>query len=232
MSSKDESSTVHQILREGMKSIRRHIVFTAAGIGLTFVGLSLLRSENNKWQNRSMKQRVTDAFKKLQQQKTGILGDLRHQWDLQSQGQKLALALIGVNAAIFGLWQIPSLSRFMHRYFLHDPASGRVLTMWTSAYSHHSLLHLGFNMYALYGFLPLLQSQSGMSWEQTLAFYNSAALISSLASHIGGILLSRYRIIIPSLGASGAIWAVLAGSAIVAPYLKVGIIFLPGKQDK
>lgn len=83
-------------------------------------------------------------------------------------------------------------------------------------------------MYALHGFLPIVQSGSGMSWEHTLAFYNSAALLSSLASHVGGILLSRYKSIIPSLGASGGIWAVFAGAAVVAPYLKVGIIFIPG----
>jgi rhomboid-like protein len=155
--------------------------------------------------------------------------DIKYYWNQKSQGEKLALGIIGINTLVFALWNTKIISsHVMHRYFVHDPASGRALTLWTSAYSHNAFLHLGFNMYALYGFLPILKSESGMSWEHTLAFYNGAALVSSLASHIGGILLSRSRPIIPSLGASGAIWALLAATAVVAPHIKVGIIFLPG----
>ena len=215
-----------------MRKISKHLVFTIGSVGLTFGILSLVRSENRQYQATiSMQQRLRLALQKLNRDDSffgKISRDLKHIWDQQSLGQKLAIGLIGVNAVIFGLWQIPRYSNFMHRYFVHDPASGRVLTHLTSCYSHQSLLHFSLNMYALYGFLPVLQFQSGMSWEQTFAFYNGACLLSSLASHITGVLLSRYRIIIPSLGASGGIWGVLAGTAIVAPHLKIGIIFIPG----
>lgn len=209
------------------RRIGKHILFTATGIGLTFGALSLLNSENS--QRRSIKQRFRDAFSSFKKRDEYTLyRDLRYKWNEQSQGEKLAFGIVAVNTFIFGLWQIPRLSTFMKRYFVHDPTSGRAFTLFTSAYSHQSVLHLFFNMYALYGFLPLLQRQSGMSWEQTLAFYNSAALASSLVSHVWSVLISRYRIIIPSLGASGGIWGVLVGTAVVAPYIGVGIIFIPG----
>lgn len=129
-----------------MNQIKRHVIFTVSGIGLTFGLLSLsntYKSTSSSYQS-SYQQRLRDAFKKLKKRDESLIGtfyrDVKYFWNQQSQGQKLAFGIIGINSIIFGLWQIPRLSSFMQRYFVHDPASGRVLTLWTSAYSHQSFL--------------------------------------------------------------------------------------------
>lgn len=119
-------------------------------------------------------------------------------------------SLIGVNIAVFAAWRLPMLQGFMNRHFVHIPATGRSYTMLTSTFSHSSGMHLAFNMMALNGFLPTFQQSSGFSTEQTLAFYLSAGAVSAFGSHLYSALAPG-RAVIGSLGASGAIWALLAG---------------------
>jgi hypothetical protein len=44
-----------------------------------------------------------------------------------SNGQKAALALIGMNALVFLVWRIPKLQPAMYRYFTNSFASSRFL---------------------------------------------------------------------------------------------------------
>ncbi|KAI8826207.1 uncharacterized protein EV422DRAFT_515774 [Fimicolochytrium jonesii] len=137
---------------------------------------------------------------------------LTHSWDTAKPSLKLVYSIIGLNTTIFLLWRIPSLQPFMLRHFTHHPLSGRSYTLLTSAFSHEGLLHLTFNMYALYGFGTLLQDRVLGSTEQMGAFYVSAAVLASLGSHLFTTLwLGKYRAVKGSLGASGAIWATLTG---------------------
>ncbi|KAJ3154971.1 hypothetical protein HDU86_004490 [Geranomyces michiganensis] len=83
-------------------------------------------------------------------------------------------------------------------------------------------------MNALMGFAPMIQEIFG-STEHFLAFYLSVAVLASLTSHMVSLLwLSRIKPLKSSLGASGALWAILAGLATLVPQLPVGIVFLPG----
>ncbi|RKO90240.1 hypothetical protein BDK51DRAFT_17195, partial [Blyttiomyces helicus] len=141
-------------------------------------------------------------------------------------------SIIALNVVVFALWRVPALAGyngFMTRHFTHLPSSSRAYTLLTSAFSHESLVHIGVNMYALAGFLPALQIKGFGSTEQTLAFYVAAAVVASLGSHlVSALWLSRLGMLKPSLGASGAIWAVLISYSIISPDSRIGIVFLPG----
>ncbi|KAI9204464.1 uncharacterized protein BJ171DRAFT_505887 [Polychytrium aggregatum] len=145
-----------------------------------------------------------------------------------SPGQQVAYAIMGINVAVFALWQIPRLTPFMRRHFMHHPLSGKTYTMMTAAFSHRTLLHLCFNMLALKSFVPILQEDILTCREEFLAVYISAAAFASLCSHlISTAVLRRFQMVRPTLGASGALWAVLVGVGFALPDLPVSIIFLP-----
>ncbi|KAI9229919.1 MAG: hypothetical protein DHS80DRAFT_1216, partial [Piptocephalis tieghemiana] len=142
-----------------------------------------------------------------------------------SEGQKTLGVLIGINVLVFAAWQIPMLRPFMHRHFTHTPGSGKSYTLLTSAFSHQELWHLGFNMVGLYSFGKAVHHILGT--EQFLSFYLSSAILSGLASHHMKLLLRNTRPLVPSLGASGALFGLLGLSAYLFPETHVSLIFLP-----
>lgn len=132
------------------------------------------------------------------------------QWERTLPSQKLTWALIGINTVIFLAWQVPRFNSFLSRHFIHTPMSNRPYTLLTCTFSHKSLLHFGFNMMALNGFLPGFMDATNMSAEQGFAFYLSAGVLSSFASHLFSVMYP-WRAVVGSLGASGAVWALLTG---------------------
>ncbi|KAJ1680425.1 hypothetical protein EV182_000006 [Spiromyces aspiralis] len=144
-------------------------------------------------------------------------------WYSVPASQRLVYCIVGANLLVFGLWQVPRAVPFMSRHFLHDPRSGKSYTLFTSMFSHNELLHLGFNMVALLSFSKAVGPLMGA--EQFTAFYLSSGVLASLTSHLGaGVLRST---ILPSLGASGAIYALLGATMMYYPHSKVSLIFLP-----
>ena len=102
-------------------------------------------------------------------------------------------------------------------YISGNPA----VSMTFSAFSHFHLWHLFVNMYVLSSFAPVALNIYGK--EQFAAVYLSAATISSLTS----ILLKSARgLALPSLGASGAVCAILASCCYQNPDLKLAIAFV------
>ncbi|CAG8547167.1 2127_t:CDS:2 [Funneliformis caledonium] len=146
-------------------------------------------------------------------------------WNSLSDSTKTVAFLIGINTIIFGMWQIPPLRIIMNRYFVHNPLSGRSFTLLTSVFSHEAFWHYGFNMLALYSFGDLIYRIFGK--EQFLAFYLSSGMIASCMSHVFSLSFKGYQNIMPSLGASGAIFACLSACAIQYPDASVYLIFLP-----
>ena len=58
---------------------------------------------------------------------------------LSSDGERVALGLVGVNMVVFLAWQIPlpAMRIFMVKRVIHNPLSGRSYTLlFTSAFSH------------------------------------------------------------------------------------------------
>lgn len=96
----------------------------------------------------------------------------------------------------------------------------------TFQFLHGNLAHLGFNMFVLYVFGPLIEQYLG--GRRYLAFY----LISGCAGALCFLLLYKCGILVtgantPLVGASAGIFGVLLGAARAAPNTQVLLIFPP-----
>uniref|UniRef100_A0A3B3VT81 rhomboid protease n=1 Tax=Poecilia latipinna TaxID=48699 RepID=A0A3B3VT81_9TELE len=144
-------------------------------------------------------------------------------WRSLTEGQRTATGIIVVNAAVLCCWRIPAMQRTMIKYFTSNPASKtQCLPMILSSFSHYSIIHMVANMYVLWTFSSGIVSLLGK--EQFLAVYLSAGVISTMVSYVCKTASGRFY---PSLGASGAVMAVLAAVCMKVPEAKLGIIFLP-----
>ncbi|KAL1919926.1 uncharacterized protein VTP21DRAFT_1858 [Calcarisporiella thermophila] len=142
---------------------------------------------------------------------------------MRERDQTLAV-LIAINTLVFAAWQVPRLQPFMQRWFTHHPSSNRLVTMLTSAFSHREMWHFAVNMMALWSFGGVVHDFLGR--EQFLAFYLTGATTSSLVSHLVS-QSGRRQLVLPSLGASGALFGCLSACAVQHPEASVYIIFLP-----
>ncbi|KAF3858324.1 hypothetical protein F7725_011525 [Dissostichus mawsoni] len=153
-------------------------------------------------------------------------------WSSLSEGQKTVTGIIALNAVVLCCWRIPVMQRSMVKYFTSTPAASeyacythtetRCLPMVLSTFSHYSIFHMAANMYVLWTFSSEIVSILGR--EQFLAFYLSAGVISNMVSYT---CKTATRSLHPSLGASGAVMAVLAAVCANVPEAKLGIILLP-----
>ncbi|XP_062284355.1 presenilin-associated rhomboid-like protein A, mitochondrial isoform X2 [Scomber scombrus] len=144
-------------------------------------------------------------------------------WSSLTEGQRTVTGIIAINAVVLCCWRIPSMQRSMIKYFTSNPASKtRCLPMVLSSFSHYSIIHMVANMYVLWTFSSGIVSLLGR--EQFLAVYLSAGVISTMASYMCKTVSGR---LYPTLGASGAVMAVLAAVCTKVPEAKLGIIFLP-----
>jgi rhomboid protease GluP len=82
--------------------------------------------------------------------------------------------------------------------------AGQIWRLITPVFLHGSILHLGFNMYALYAFGPSLERMYGHG--RFLALY----FLAGFAGNVLSFLLSAN----PSLGASTAVFGLLAAEAV------------------
>jgi membrane associated rhomboid family serine protease len=98
------------------------------------------------------------------------------------------------------------------------------LTLFTSMFMHGSLVHLGGNMLFLWIFGDNIEDRLGHA--RYLIFYLLCGLIASLAHVFTTAALSGddRSMMIPSLGASGAISGVLGGYILLHPSRRVTVI--------
>ncbi|XP_043202921.1 presenilins-associated rhomboid-like protein, mitochondrial [Amphibalanus amphitrite] len=144
-------------------------------------------------------------------------------WASQTEGQKVFWPICFVNVLVFGAWKIPSLAPTMLRYFASSPASrGFRLPMLLSGFSHYSFIHLAVNMFVLHSFSTSAVILLGK--EQFLGLYLSGALTSSLASYLYKMFVFSPAV---SLGASGAIMAILGYVCTESPDSRLAIVLLP-----
>ncbi|KAI3413186.1 hypothetical protein GPALN_010687 [Globodera pallida] len=140
-----------------------------------------------------------------------------------TEATKLIWALIGANVAVFLLWQLPLMMPAMCRYFTSGVASKSFfLPMFLSMFSHYRPTHLFFNMYVLQSFAIGAIGLLGPA--QFLAMFLSGGVFSGLFSLCNSAFMASA---IPSLGASGAICAVIGYFCAKLPDQPVHIIFLP-----
>ena len=142
----------------------------------------------------------------------------------QTDGEKLFWPIAGLNLLVFAAWRVPGLQPSMIKWFTSNPASSATcLPMILSTFSHYSLVHLGCNMICLHSFMRPTVHELGK--EQFLGVYLSAGVFSSLASMIYKV--GSRKAGSHSLGASGAIMAVLGMFATIHPDSNLQIILLP-----
>ncbi|XP_030007153.1 presenilins-associated rhomboid-like protein, mitochondrial [Sphaeramia orbicularis] len=211
--------------QRALSRLIRPFVFTVGFTGCSFASAAI-------WQYESLKSRVQSYFDeiradwldKLRPQKRGdVRKEINQWWNSLSEGQRTVTGIIAANAVVFCCWRIPSLQRHMIRYFTSNPASKTLCSpMLLSTFSHFSFFHMAANMYVLWSFSSSAVSMLGR--EQFMAVYLSAGVVSTFFSYLCKTLSGRLG---PSLGASGAIMAVLAAVCTKMPEAKLAIIFLP-----
>ncbi|XP_068427632.1 presenilin-associated rhomboid-like protein A, mitochondrial isoform X2 [Clinocottus analis] len=221
-------------------SLFKPLVFTVGFTGCSFGAAAILQYETLR--SRAQKAKDVESEKLLQgsedmaywhnwwnqlsdfkQQLILLLSAVDDFWSGLSEGQRTVTGIIAVNAVVLCCWRIPALQRSMLKYFTSNPASKtRCLPMLLSSFSHYSIIHMVANMYVLWTFSSGIVFLLGR--EQFLAVYLSAGVISTMFSYVCKTATGRFH---PSLGASGAVMAVLAAICTQMPEAKLGILFLP-----
>lgn len=96
----------------------------------------------------------------------------------------------------------------------------------TSGFIHADYMHLGFNMFALYGFGNAIEAYYGYflgSNNLYMVLYLSGIVASALPSYIKHRNNSYYR----ALGASGGVSAIIFSAIYFNPWSKIYLIVLP-----
>jgi membrane associated rhomboid family serine protease len=94
--------------------------------------------------------------------------------------------------------------------------------LFTSGFLHTSVLHLLFNMFALYSFSRMLIPALGV-WQFALMYVASLVL-----SNLFSLAFHRHKPGYRAVGASGAVSAVVYSSVVLFPQAGIGILFIPG----
>lgn len=226
------SNTKHRSLRpvedvdgtsRGFRDLVKPFAFAIAVTGVSYTGAAI-------WQYESFRQLAKRQQRRLFDDGNynffGKAGGFRHQlnmwWNRLDSGEKLLCDIIGVNVAVFLAWRIPQLSTFMASYFVASPmAKATAWPMLFSAFSHYSFFHIFINMYVLWSFAPAATAMFGK--EQFVATYLSAAVISSFAGYMYKVARAS---MLPSLGASGAILALIGIVGTSYPNTQLSIAFI------
>ena len=140
----------------------------------------------------------------------------------------VTLGLIIVTSLVSYLaWKQPTL---MARLILWPPAIARGREYWrlvSYGFVHADMQHLLFNMITLYFFGSAMEhyfTELGLPWPWGFAgFYLSALVISILPSYLRRRGDSGYR----SLGASGAVSAVLFAFILIQPWSLIIVFVIP-----
>lgn len=129
--------------------------------------------------------------------------------------------LIVANAAIFLLSQgAPAL---VNAFALWPVGAGfQPWQLLTYAFLHGSLLHIAFNMFALYMFGRPVERVFGP--RRYLIYYLVCALSAAIAQLLTAALTGA---VYPTVGASGAVFGLLLAYAIYFPHSRVMLIFPP-----
>ncbi len=138
----------------------------------------------------------------------------------------ITLALVAVTVLVsWQAWERPML---MDRLILWPPAIDRHKQydrLLTHGFIHADGMHLIFNMLTLYSFGGLMETYFGARIGPVgfLLFYLSAVVVAILPTFMRHRHDARYR----SLGASGAVSAVLFASILLDPWSGIYLFFIP-----
>ncbi|CAR27266.1 hypothetical protein ZYGR_0I05400 [Zygosaccharomyces rouxii] len=137
----------------------------------------------------------------------------------------MVYGILGLNLAVFGLWQFPRYWRFLQRYMLLE--KNYVYSKWSligSAFSHQEFWHLGMNMLALWSFGTSLSYMIGAS--NFFSLYMNCAISGSLFS-LWYPRIAKIMLMGPSLGASGALFGVMGCFSFLIPNAQILLFVFP-----
>ena len=104
----------------------------------------------------------------------------------------------------------------------HFPPNRTFSSYLSSVFAHVDLTHMALNSYVLWSFAPMMIDRM-FGVEQFWAFYLAGGAMSGLASTAAQAAVGKFS---PSVGASGAICALIALLAASQPHLKVNLFFV------
>lgn len=183
----------------------------------------------------------------------GGLGRFMYRRWTQDAGAELVASLLAANAAVFLGWRLaPRLGveaqHWMYRHFTHSVEGvrhgGRFHTLVTSNFSHKGFLHFGVNMFGLYHFgqrvvdtrvyrsHPIVEAQARaprLSATEFYGMYMAAGLVGSGASHV--FRIAQGALVVPSLGASGAVFGVLTYFLVAHPEAQMLVMGIPMQAE-
>ncbi|MCP4417756.1 MAG: rhomboid family intramembrane serine protease [Chloroflexi bacterium] len=105
-------------------------------------------------------------------------------------------------------------------YIINQQAAGALATV-TSTFLHGGIFHLAGNMLALWAFAQRVEDACGR-W-RFLAFYLTCGVVADIIS-----TMSRSTETIPGIGASGAVYGIMAAYLILYPRGRIKILFFWG----
>ncbi|XP_056630693.1 presenilins-associated rhomboid-like protein, mitochondrial [Diorhabda sublineata] len=202
-------------------------LFTVGFSGACFLGASIWEYENMRGHAKRMLKKPMKFFKRQVDSgytsTNAILKELKIWWSGLTEGERVFAPICALNILVFFAWRVPRFQPTMLRYFCSNPASQNIcIPMVLSTFSHYSGLHLLANMYVLHSFSTGAVHSLGK--EQFLGLYMAAGVVSSFTSYMYKIITKQPGL---SLGASGAIMAILGYVCTQYPDTRLGIIFLP-----
>jgi membrane associated rhomboid family serine protease len=138
----------------------------------------------------------------------------------------ITLALVAVTALVS--WQAWERPRLLERLILWPPAIDRQQQydrLLTHGFIHADWMHLIFNMVTLYSFGQAMERyfSARIGPVGYLLFYLSAVVIAILPTYMQHRHDPQYR----SLGASGAVSAVLFASILLDPWMGIYLFLIP-----
>ncbi len=139
-------------------------------------------------------------------------------------------ALLGANVAVFLLQLAGGLPLIEHFALwppaLSGPRSGPPFELWqllSYSFLHGSLLHLGFNMLALYTFGRDLERLFGSKWY--LQYYLASVVAAALSHLVVSAWMGAAPF--PTVGASGGVYGLLLAFGVYFPKRTVILLFPP-----
>jgi rhomboid-like protein len=146
---------------------------------------------------------------------------------LKRHPREVVYGLIGINLAVFLMWQSRNarLLKYVTRYgLLYKDSNFNKWGMLGSAFSHQGFMHLFLNMFVLWNMgLPVAQM---LGTGKFLEVYFDGAIMSSLLSILSP-MMTGYRQLIPSLGASGAIFTIFGLLTYLQPNVQLAFMGIP-----
>ena len=227
----------------GFQKFGKPTLFLVGSIGCIYTGAIILQEERLKFATRhfpgyfqramsqlSMGLDWRDVWRRYEvmrrtqlDHRDSLFARLEAWWLGIDEYYRCIAPLVVANCVVFGLWRVPRLSHMMNRYFICKPGQSSVVSLCLSTFSHQQFWHIACNMIALVSFGRFAYNRLGN--EQFHAFYLSAGIFSSYMSYMYKYLVRATMI--GSLGASGAVYAVMAFAIKEYPELSVSLLFLP-----